>query len=191
MPEYIAIIICVCILALTGALKRPCSAMGISVFEACYTLFCVLALSIFQLGIGVEVSINLGAAAMAVLPGFIMKQDRKESSAGIGAVMLISIITALLKRNAGMYGIDNGMLCGLMAGASAFVYWDSPCAAVCAAGGIPLITTGTEAALSLVFSGYTSVEIGHDTIAAQLIAVSISVVIIWVHSLLPERAKAE
>jgi len=191
MPEYIALIICVYILALTGALKRPCAAMGISAFEACYILLCALALSIFQLRVGVEVSINLGAAAMAVLPGIIMKHDGKDSPAGIGTVMLISMITALLKHNGGVYGADNGMLCGLMAGASAFVYGGSPCAAVCAAGGIPLITAGVGSLLSLVFSGYTAFEIGHDTIAAQLIAVSISVVIIWVHSLLPERAKAE
>lgn len=191
MPEYIAIIICIYILAFTGALKRPCAAMGISTFEACYILLCAFALSVFQLRIGVEISINLGAAAVVVLPGIVMMRKGMDSSAGIGAVLLISIIIALLKHGGGMYGADSGLLCGLMAGTTAFIYRDGPCSAICAAGGIPLIASVAEAALSLVFSGFTAIEIGHDIIAAQLIAISMSAVIIWIYSLLPERAGAE
>ncbi len=190
MPEYIAIIICVYILALTGALKRPFGAMGISLFEVCYTLLCVLALSIFTLRIGVEVSINLGAAVLVFLPG-LMAGKGNGGSAGAGAVALISMVIALLKYSGGLYGAASGLLCGLMAGTSAFIYADSPCSAACAAGGIPVITAAVESVLYLVFSGYSTVEIGCEIIAAQLIALSICTIIIWIYSLLPERAGTE
>lgn len=190
MPEYIAIIICVYILALTGALKRPCAAMGISLMKACYIMACVLALSIFQLGIGMEISINLGALVLAFMPGLMMRKTA-EDSAGIGAVVLISAAVALLKHSGELYGADSGLLCGLMAGMSAFIYGYNPSAAAYAAGTIPLITAALETFLTLIFSGYASVEIGHDIIAAQLTALGISMVIIWIHSLLPKRAGAE
>ena len=190
MPEYIAIIICVYILALIGALKRPCAAMGISLMEACYVLMCVMALSVFRLGIGMEISINLGAAVLAFMPGMMMQKTGADT-AGIGAVMLISAAVALMKHSGEMYGVESGLLCGLMAGMAAFVYADNPSAAAYAAGSIPLITSAMETVITLVFSGYASVEMGHDVLLAQLTAVSISTVIIWIHSLLPRQAGAE
>lgn len=190
MPEYIAIIICIYILAAVGAMKGPCKAMGISLFEVCYVLICTLALSIFQLRIGVEISINLGAAVLICLPGLMMRKDSGKVS-GVGAVMLISTVIALLKQSGALYGADNGLLCGLMAGTSAFILWDSPSCAACSAGSIPIITSVLGSFLSLVVSGYASVEIGHDIIVAQLIALSICAVIIWIHSLIPERAPTE
>lgn len=190
MPEYIAIIICVYILALTGSLKGPCAAMGISLMEACYIMICVLALSVFQLRIGMEISINLGAIVLAFMPGTMMRKTG-DDSAGIGAVMLIAAAVALMKHSGEMYGAESGLLCGLMAGMAAFVYADNPSAAAYAAGSIPLITSAMETVITLVFSGYASVEMGHDIIAAQLTAISISTVIIWIHSLLPRQAGAE
>ena len=190
MPEYIAIIICVYILALTGLIKRPCAAMGITLMEACYILMCVIALSVFQLRIGMEVSINLGALVLAFMPGTMMRKTGIDS-AGIGAVMLISVAVALMKHSGEMFGADSGLLCGLMAGMSGFVYGDSPSAAAYAAGSIPLITAALDTIITLVISGYASVEIGHDVIAAQLTAISISTVIIWIHGLLPKQAGAE
>ena len=190
MPEYIAIIICVYILALIGALKRPCAAMGISLMEACYVLMCVMALSVFRLGIGMEISINLGAAVLAFMPGMMMRKTGADT-AGIGAVMLISAAVALMKHSGEMFGTDSGLLCGLMAGMSGFVYGESPSAAAYAAGSIPLITAALDTLITLAISGYASVEIGHDVIAAQLTAISISTVIIWIHSLLPRQAGAE
>ena len=190
MPEYIAIIICVYILALIGALKRPCAAMGISLMEACYVLMCVMALSVFRLGIGMEISINLGAAVLAFMPGMMMRKTGADT-AGIGAVMLISAAVALMKHSGEMFGTDSGLLCGLMAGMSGFVYGESPSAAAYAAGSIPLITAALDTLITLAIYGYASVEIGHDVIAAQLTAISISTVIIWIHSLLPKQAGAE
>ena len=190
MPEYIAIIICIGILALTGAVKRPWAAMGLSLFEGCYMLLCALALSVFQLRIGVEVSVNLGAAVLTLLPGLLVKRGM-DGSAGAGAAVLISITIALLKHGGGLFGAESGLLCGLMAGASAFIYGDNPSQAACAAGGIPMITAAMESVLALVFSGYAVVEIGHEIIAAQLIALMVCTVVIWVNSLLPERAGAK
>ena len=90
-----------------------------------------------------------------------------------------------------MYGAESGLLCGLMAGMAAFVYADNPSAAAYAVGSIPLITAALDTIITLVISGYASVEIGHDVIAAQLTAISISTVIIWIHGLLPKQAGAE
>jgi len=190
MPEYIAIIICILILAATGGLKGPCEAAGIKQFGVCYTLLCALALSVFQLRIGVEVSINLGAAALVFLPGALMKKDGG-SCAGIGAVMLISAVIALLKLSGGLYGADNGLLCGLMAGASTMILWKTPASAACAAGGIPVITAVMDCMFGILFTGYARVEIGHDTIAAQLIGMCICIGIIWIQSLASQRASAE
>ena len=190
MPEYIAIIICVYILALTGLIKRPCAAMGITLMEACYILMCVIALSVFQLRIGMEVSINLGALVLAFMPGTMMRKTGIDS-AGIGAVMLIAAAVALMKHSGEMYGAESGLLCGLMADMAAFMYADNPSAAAYAVGSIPLITSAMETVVTLVFSGYASVEMGHDVLLAQLTAISISSVIIWIHSLLPRQAGAE
>lgn len=190
MPEYIAIIICIYILAFTGVLKGPCGAMGISIFQLCYVLLCVISLSIFQLGIGVEISINLGAAVLAFMPGLMIEKE-KGDSAGVGAVMMISMTIALLKYSGELYGIDSGLLCGLMAGASAFVYAACPSAALYAAGGIPIVSAALESFVALVFSGYAAVEIGHETITAQLIATCMCTVIIWINSLLFHRAGTE
>ncbi|MBR5292841.1 MAG: hypothetical protein IKU32_08025 [Clostridia bacterium] len=190
MPEYIAIIICVYILVLTGGLKGPLNALGISVLEGCYILLCALALSIFQLRIGMEISINLAALLLTFMPGYMIRKTDTDS-AGIGAVMLISLLAALLKDNGELYGADSGLLCGLMAGMSAFVCAGNPSAAAYAAGSIPLISAAMNTFITLIVSGYASVEIEHDIIAAQLIALCISTVIIWVNDLLPKRAGIE
>lgn len=190
MPEYIVIIICIYILALTGILKRPCASMGITLIKTCYVLICVLALSIFQLRIGMEISINLASLVLLFMPGMLTKKTDADS-AGIGAIMLISAVAALLKHSGEFYGADSGLLCGLMAGMSAFIYADNPSAAAYAAGSIPLITAAMNAVIALIVSGYASIEIGHDTVAAQLTALCISVVIICIRNLLPKQAETE
>lgn len=190
MPGYIAIIICIFILAATGGLKAMCGAVGISLFGVCYTLIGALAMSVFYIRIGVEISINLGAAVLICLPGALMKKQNSEAY-GVGAVMLTAIMIALLKHRGMMYGADSGLLCGLMAGTSALAMWDNPVCAVCSAGCIPVVVSVIGSFLSLAFSGYAAVEIGHDTMAAQLIALSISFVIIWIRSLQPQSAPAE
>lgn len=190
MAEYIVLIICILILAATGGLKGPCSACGIKLFGVCYILLCTLALSVFQLRIGVEVSINLGAAVLAVLPCTMIKKG-SGGSGEIGAVMLISAIIALLKLSGGLHGTSNGLLCGLMAGASAMILWESPASAACAAGSIPIITSVMDCFFAILLTGYASVEIGHDTIAAQLIALSICVGVIWIYGLASQKASAK
>lgn len=190
MPEYIVIIICLYILAAVGMLKGPCEAAGMSLFKGCYALLAAAALSIFQLHIGVEISINLGAAILMVLPAALMAKEGS-SSAGAGAVVLISLIAALLKRSGALYGADNGLLLGLMAGMSAMLLWNAPACAACAAGGIPVLAAVADSFISLIFTGYATIEIGHDTIAAQLVALSISVGIIWIHDLAGNRVPTE
>ncbi len=190
MPEYIAIIICIFVLAATGGLKEPCRAARISLFGVSYILICVLALSVFQIRIGVEISINLGAVVLICLPGMLMKKQNGDTG-GVGVVMLIAVIIALLKQRGMMYGADSGLLCGLMAGAAALVLIDNPVCAVCSVGCIPVIASVMGSFLSLALSGYAAVEIGHDTLAAQLIALIICFAIIWIHSLVPQNAPAE
>lgn len=189
MPQYIALIICAYILIASGVLTGPCRAMGISRFKLSYALLCTLALSIFQLRVGVEANINLGAVALAFMPGLMV--GKGEDAAGIGTVMLVSVMIALLKYSGEMYGAGSGLLCGLMAGATGLVLSDSPAAAAFAAGGIPLVTAVLEAFIWLTVSGYASVEIGHDTIAAQMIALGMSFAILWVHGFCAEGADAE
>lgn len=189
MPQYIILIMCIYILAATGMLRDPCRTVGIKGFELCYVLLCTLALSIFQLKIGMEASINLGAVVLAFMPGSMMR--RGEGTAGIGTVMLMSIVIALLRGSEKMYGADSGLLSGFMAGATAFILADSPASAAFAAGGIPVVAAVMEAFISLAFSGYVSIEIGHDAIVAQLIALVMSGVILWIRSLMAERADAE
>ena len=83
------------------------------------------------------------------------------------------------------------MLLGLMAGMSAMLLWNAPACAACAAGGIPILAAVADSFISLIFTGYATIEIGHDTIAAQLIALSISVGIIWIHDLAGNRVPTE
>ena len=118
-------------------------AMGISLMEACYIMMCVIALSVFQLRIGMEISINLGAIVLAFMPGTIMRKTG-DDSAGIGAVMLIAAAVALMKHSGEMVGADSGLLCGLMAGMSGFVYGDSPSAAAYAAGNAVYLPRGRD-----------------------------------------------
>ena len=67
MPEYIVFSICLLILSVTGVLKSPCRAVGLSMFEMLYMLLCALALSVFDMTLSVELKVNAGAAVMIFL----------------------------------------------------------------------------------------------------------------------------
>ena len=72
MPEYIVFSICLIILSVTGVLKSPCRAIGLSIFEMLYMLLCALALSVFDMTLSVELKVNAGAAVMIFLPALLV-----------------------------------------------------------------------------------------------------------------------
>ena len=72
MPEYIVFSICLIILSVTGVLKSPCRAVGLSMFEMLYMLLCALALSVFDMTLSVELKVNAGAAVMIFLPALLV-----------------------------------------------------------------------------------------------------------------------
>jgi len=78
-----------------------------------------------------------------------------------------------------LYGAENGVLCGLMAGASSILLSDRPGSGALCACTIPVFTEVVKAFLTLAETGYTSLELGVEVLAAQLIALPVSVGIIW------------
>ena len=68
MPEYIAIIICVYILALTGSLKRPCAAMGISLMK--YRLLAFVICTVYAVLSGMMLMITVRSAMATDASGF-------------------------------------------------------------------------------------------------------------------------
>ncbi len=74
MPEYIVFSICLIILSVTGVLKSPCRAVGLSMFEMLYMLLCALALSVFDMTLSVELKVNAGAAVMIFLPALLVEE---------------------------------------------------------------------------------------------------------------------
>ena len=82
MPEYIVFSICLIILSVTGILKSPCRAVGLSMFEMLYMLLCALALSVFDMTLSVELKVNAGAAVMIFLPALLCRRESRESGRG-------------------------------------------------------------------------------------------------------------
>ncbi|MFR3363731.1 MAG: hypothetical protein ACLTV1_02925 [Christensenellales bacterium] len=82
MPEYIVFSICLIILSVTGVLKSPCRAVGLSMFEMLYMLLCALALSVFDMTLSVELKVNAGAAVMIFLPALLVEETRERSGRG-------------------------------------------------------------------------------------------------------------
>ena len=120
MPEYIVFSICLIILSVTGILKSPCRAVGLSVFELLYMLLCALALSVFDMTLSVELKVNAGAAVMIFLPALLVEETRENQGGAVAALVLFSSVIALVERSGLVYGSDNGLFSALMAGPPCF-----------------------------------------------------------------------
>ena len=95
MPEYIVFSICLIILSVTGVLKSPCRAVGLSMFEMLYMLLCALALSVFDMTLSVELKVNAGAAVMIFLPALLVEETRENQGGAVAALVLFSSVIAL------------------------------------------------------------------------------------------------
>ena len=155
MPEYIVFSICLIILSVTGVLKSPCRAVGLSMFEMLYMLLCALALSVFDMTLSVELKVNAGAAVMIFLPALLVEETRENQGGAVAALVLFSSVIALVERSGLVYGSDNGLFSALMAGCF----------------------------INMASVGYSSLEIGPEVLFSQLAALSMAIVIIWIHSL--------
>ena len=89
MPEYIVFSICLIILSVTGVLKSPCRAVGLSMFEMLYMLLCALALSVFDMTLSVELKVNAGAAVMIFLPALLVEETRENQGGAVAALVLL------------------------------------------------------------------------------------------------------
>lgn len=125
MPEYIVFSICLIILSVTGVLKSPCRAVGLSMFEMLYMLLCALALSVFDMTLSVELKVNAGAAVMIFLPVLLVEETRENQGGAVAALVLFSSVIALVERSGLVYGSDNGLFSALMAGTSAVLLNES------------------------------------------------------------------
>ena len=97
MPEYIVFSICLIILSVTGMLKSPCRAVGLSMFELLYMLLCALALSVFDITLSVELKVNAGAAVMIFLPALLVEETRENQGGAVAALVLFSSVIALVE----------------------------------------------------------------------------------------------
>ena len=172
MPEYIVFSICLIILSVTGVLKSPCRAVGLSMFEMLYMLLCALALSVFDMTLSVELKVNAGAAVMIFLPALLVEETRENQGGAVAALVLFSSVIALVERSGLVYGSDNGLFSALMAGTSC-----------CIAAGIPVFSRVVGCFINMASIGYSSLEIGPEVLFSQLAALSMAIVIIWIHSL--------
>ena len=179
MPEYIVFSICLIILSVTGVLKSPCRAVGLSMFEMLYMLLCALALSVFDMTLSVELKVNAGAAVMIFLPALLVEENRENQGGAVAALVLFSAVIALVERSGLVYGSDNG----LMAGTSAVLLNESRGCACCIAAGIPVFSRVVGCFINMASVGYSSLEIGPEVLFSQLAALSMAIVIIWIHSL--------
>lgn len=183
MPEYIVFSICLIILSVTGVLKSPCRAVGLSMFEVLYMLLCALALSVFDMTLSVELKVNAGAAVMIFLPALLVEETRENQGGAVAALVLFSSVIALVERSGLVYGSDNGLFSALMAGTSAVLLNESRGCACCIAAGIPVFSRVVGCFINMASVGYSSLEIGPEVLFSQLAALSMAIVIIWIHSL--------
>ena len=177
MPEYIVFSICLIILSVTGVLKSPCRAVGLSMFEMLYMLLCALALSVF------DMTVNAGAAVMIFLAALLVEETRENQGGAVAALVLFSSVIALVERSGLVYGSDNGLFSALMAGTSAVLLNESRGCACCIAAGIPVFSRVVGCFINMASVGYSSLEIGPEVLFSQLAALSMAIVIIWIHSL--------
>ena len=175
MPEYIVFSICLIILSVTGVLKSPCRAVGLSMFELLYMLLCALALSVFDMTLSVELKVNAGAAVMIFLPALLVEETRENQGGAVAALVLFSSVIALVERS--------GLFSALMAGTSAVLLNESRGCACCIAAGIPVFSRVVGCFINMASVGYSSLEIGPEVLFSQLAALSMAIVIIWIHSL--------
>ena len=183
MPEYIVFSICLIILSVAGMLKSPCRAVGLSVFELLYMLLCALALSVFDMTLNVELKVNAGAAAMIFLPALLIEGDSEDQGGAVAALVLFSAVIALVERGGLVYGGDNGLFSALMAGTSAVLLSESRGCACCISAGIPVFSRVVGCFVNMASVGYSSLEIGSEVLFSQLAALSMAMVIIWIHRL--------
>ena len=176
MPEYIVFSICLIILSVTGVLKSPCRAVGLSMYEMLYMLLCALALSVFDMTLSVELKVNAGAAVMIFLPALLVEETRENQGGAVAALVLFSSVIALVERSGLVYGSDNGLF-------SALLLNESRGCACCIAAGIPVFSRVVGCFINMASVGYSSLEIGPEVLFSQLAALSMAIVIIWIHSL--------
>lgn len=190
MPEYALAALCLIILYATGVLKTPFDTLGLNGFKLCYVIAAALILSLFQLELSVELSFNLGAVAMLILPQMIMERGKRGGGGVLAALTLFSVVTALLCSLDILRGSSHIVLKAMLAGSSAMLLYEHPADAMLTTCAIPPVSVVAESFLTLINVGYAAIEIGGEVIAAQIIALSIAAVTIWISGATAEAARA-
>lgn len=159
MQLYTALLICILVLSLTGGLAPFQSIFGLSRFQAAFFTLSMLALSRFDFALNPETRFNLCAAGMPLALVFWAREEG--FAAGAPAVLVGFSLLAFGAEKAGVFaGVQNGLLTGFIAGASAAVLAGTPKTALAVASIIPLLCSLVSTVYALSMGGYVVMDFG-------------------------------
>ena len=115
MEIYMVIAICAIIALCTSERANVVFALGVNRFFAIFVLLCVLCLSRFEIDIIPELRLN---PALLVLPFAAMKLRSNSGQWLImwSCVLIFAVLSFFAERLGWLYGTENGLLCGMLAG---------------------------------------------------------------------------
>lgn len=157
MQLYTALLVCILVLSLTGALSPFRLIFGLGRFQVAYFILSMLALARFDVVFNPEVRFNLLAVA---LPLWLLIWSREEGTgAGAPAVLAIFALLAFGVEKVGVFGgANSGLLTGFIAGASAAALTTTPKTALTVATAVPLLSCLLSTVYALAMGDYVELD---------------------------------
>lgn len=157
MQLYTALLACILILCLTGALSPFRSILGLGRFQAAFFALAMLALARFDIAFNPEARFNLCAVA---LPLWLAIWAREEGpGAGASAALAFFALLAFGAERAGVFGgVQSGLLTGFVAGACAALLASTPRTALAVGCAVPLAASLLSTVYALATGGYVELD---------------------------------
>ncbi|MEA4970471.1 MAG: hypothetical protein VB051_08085 [Candidatus Pelethousia sp.] len=189
MQLYTALLACILILCLTGALAPFRSILGMGRFQAAFFALAMLALARFDIAFNPETRFNLCAM---VLPLWLAIWAREEGpGAGAPAALAVFALLAFGAEKAGVFGgVQSRLLTGFLAGACAAVLASTPRTALAVACSIPLVTNLLSTVYTLAMGGYVELDFTLVSLRdAQMSALCFGSVLLCLYAVAKEKER--
>ena len=189
MEIYVVLAVCAIIALCTSERANVVAVLGVNRFFAIFVLLSILCLSRFEIDIVPELRLNPG---LLVLP---LAVTRFRSNSGKwlnmwSCVLIFAVLSFLAERLGWLYGAENGLLCGMLAGAAIILLDENQYTAFLGISIVPLMKTMLDMFYSQYSMGYSALDFSSSALLnAQILAVTMAAFLVFIRKSKGETAK--
>ena len=189
MELYAVIAACAILTLCMSDRANIVAALGVSRFFVAFILICMLCLSRFEIDISPELRLNPGILVIPLSTIRLRAPSNRWPSMWT-CVFVFATLSCLAERLVWLYGANNGVLCGLLAGGAGILLEDDQFFALLGVSVIPLAKAAFDTIYELSAMGYGSLDISAPALLnAQILAVIAAVFLQYLRN--SERAPAK